>query len=365
MPMTTPASLDKIVLQAPRHDFRLHDIHSGLWNPTQGVHVPIGPDAKQLVPWTMDAKGNPVYGSLKAQVPIGDHGAIIHLAVNGTGLKVTANPNKWEHPWEGTATAAKLPEIRSTLAKVVGRFASVNVDRMATIHVDVERSSAMSDKPVKYADAMRICPPPRKVAFPEPNGIRYGTAKQAVQTAFYDIVERVAEVNKIRTGVPVNLARLETRMNNDKSISKRLAVGTLADLARLTDADLMAGYIETMNAEVFRLMPATAHAAGGQLFIPYSQGVYELDAYTEAFGGKVGVASNHYEKALGVDGILLRFGSFTAYGQHLRSRGMDRIQAWRKIKNMEQDYKLMPAIKNKSSMVQYLHELHERFTIAA
>lgn len=362
--MTTLAALDKLVLHAPVEAFRLHDLRSGLWS-RQTVTQGLSSDDKPIVPWAVDAKGEPIYGQVQGQVDMGH--TIIHLSANSYGLKVTTNPNKWKHPWEVTATAAELPEIRSTLNKIVGRFAAVNVDAMATQHIDVCRQSSMNDNARKYSDAMRVCPPPRKEAFPEPGGIRYGTAKQAVQTAFYDVGKRVAELSqgKIHVGGPGNLARLEPRMNTGKSVSKNLGVGTLAQLCQLTDADMTGSYIEIVNAEVFRLMPATAPAAGGQLFIPYSQGVYELDAYTEAYGGRLGVAAAHYAKALGVEGLLLRFGSFLAYRQHLQNRGMDRTRAWRVVKNLERDYKLMPAVKNKSSMIHYLHELHERFTIAA
>jgi hypothetical protein len=363
--MTTLAALDKLVLHAPEGAFRLHDIHSGLWAKqtfTQGLSC----DDKPLSPWAVDGKGREVYGTIQGQVEMGH--TIVHLSANSYGFKVTTNPNKWTHPWEVTATAAQLPEIRSTLHEIIGRFASVNVDAMATQHVDVCRQAIMDDNARKYADIMLACPPPRKVAFPEPGGIRYGTGKQAVQTAFYDVGKRVAEdrTSKIRSGVPGNLARLEPRMNNGKSVSKHLGVGTLAQLAQLTDADLTGSYIELVNAEVFRFMPATAEAAGGQLFIPYSQGVYELKTYCAAYGDRLGVGFAHYVKALGVDGLLLRWGSFMRIRQHLESEGMDRTRAWRIVKRLEEDYKMMPAAKNKAtSMVHYLHELHERFTVAA
>ena len=360
--MTSQVAVDKIILHAKRDGFKLHDIHSGLWS-RQTIHQGLTVDDSDPTPWGTDSKGTLLYGTVQGHIPMGN--TIIHVSANGHGMKVTTNPNKWVHPWELTATASQLPVIRSTIKDVVSRFASVNADDMSTQHIDLCRQASMNDDARKYSEALRICPPPRKTAFPEPGGIRYGTAKQAVQTAFYDVGKRVAELDKIQTGVPGNLARLEPRMNNAKSVSTNLGIGTLHQLSQLTDSDMVTSYVETVRSEVFRLIPATASEAGGQLFIPYSQGVYELKMYLDAYGSR-GVGFRHYVQALGVDALLLRFGSFPGIREALQNIGMDRVQSWRIVKGLEGDYKRLPQTKKKAAtMVDYLHEMHERFTTTA
>lgn len=363
--MTTPAAVDKLVLHAKRDTFRVRDLHGGLWAPTQAVHMPIGPDAKELAPWHVDAKGTPIYGSLKASVPIGD--TIIHLAVNGNGAKVTTNPDKWHHAWQPTATAAKLPEVRKVLHEVIGKYIDVDVDGMATQHVDLCRQATMSDHTQRYEAAARTCPPPRKELFPEPGGFRIGTATQAVQTAFYDVGKRASETQGIH-GLPTNLARLEPRMNKGAAVSKYLKVGTLRDLAQLQDADLATAYAEAVNAEVFRLMPATAEASSGQLWIPYAQGVHELDVFIAEYGQRTfGKAFTYYVRALGVDALLARFGSFDGIRNLILDHyGVPRQTAWRIVRDLERAYKLMPTAASKGrNAASYLHELHEVFTAAA
>lgn len=364
--MTTPAAIDKLVLHAKRDTFRIHDLHGGLWAHNT-VRQELGPNAKAISPWGVDAQGTPIYGQVQAQVDIGS--TIIHLSANGNGLKVTTNPDKWHSAWMPTATAAMLPAIRDTLVATVGRFASVDVGGMATQHIDLCRQAELSDHPLKYADAMRSCPPPRKEAFPEPGGIRYGTGKQAVQTCFYGVAKRAAELDGIE-GLPDNLARLEPRMNNGKTISRYLKVGTLRDLVQLQDADLSSAYAATVNAEVFRLMPATAEAAGGQLFIPYAQGIHELNTFVEHYaaeGMTFNSAFRHYVLAMGVDRILERFGSFPAVRSVLQDRyNVDRRTAWRIVRTLQADYRLVPRSKERGrNVASYLQELQDKFTAAA
>lgn len=363
--MTTPAAIDKLVLHAKRDTFRIRDLHGGLWAHNT-VRQELGPDAKAIAPWGVDAKGTPIYGTLQAAVPMGS--TIIHLSVNGHGLKVTTNPDKWHHAWQPTATAAMLPAIRDTLVATVGRFASIDVVAMATQHIDLCRQAELSDHPGKYAEAMRSCPPPRKEAFPEPGGIRYGTGAQAVQTAFYGVAKRAAELDGIE-GLPANLARLEPRMNNAKVVSRYLKVGTLGDLVQLQDTDLGAAYAATVNAEVFRLMPATAEVAGGQLFIPYAQGIHMLNTFVDYYtstGMTFNTAFRHYVLAMGVDGILEQFGSFPAVRSMLQNRyNVDRRTAWRTVKELQKDYGLVPRSKERGrNVASYLQELQDKFAAA-
>lgn len=363
--MTTPAAIDKLVLHAKRDTFRIHDLHGGLWAHNT-VRQELGPDAKAIAPWGVDAKGTPIYGTVQAAVPMGS--TIIHVSVNGHGMKVTTNPDKWHHQWQPTATAAQLPAIRDTLMATVGRFASVDLDAMSTQHIDLCRQAELSDHPGKYAEAMRSCPPPRKEAFPEPGGIRYGTGAQAVQTAFYGVAKRAAELDGIE-GLPDNLARLEPRMNNAKAVSRHLKVGTLRDLVQLQDADLGAAYAATVNAEVFRLMPATAEVAGGQLFIPYAQGIHELNTFVDYYtaeGMTFNSAFRHYVLAMGVDRILERFGSFPAVRSVLQDRyNVDRRTAWRMVKVLQEDYRLVPRSKERGrNVASYLQELQDKFAAA-
>lgn len=366
--MTTPAAIDKLVIHAKRDTFRIHDLHGGLWAHNT-VRQELGPNAKAISPWGVDSNGTPIYGQVQATVNIGS--TIIHLSANGNGLKVTTNPDKWHHVWQPTATAAMLPAIRDTLVTTVGRFASVDVGGMATQHIDLCRQAELSDHPRKFADAMRACPPPRKEAFPEPGGIRYGTSAQAVQTCFYGVAKRAAELDGIE-GLPANLARLEPRMNNGKTISRYLKVGTLRDLVQLHDADLSSAYAATVNAEVFRLMPATAEAAGGQLFIPYAQGIHELNTFVKRYaaeGMTVNTAWRHYVMAAGAERILQTFGSFPAVRSLLQDNyNLDRRTAWRLVRDLERDLRLMPRSKAREhgrTVASYLQELQDKFTAAA
>ena len=210
----------------------------------------------------------------------------------------------------------------------------------------------------KYAEAMRACKPPRKQVFPEPGGIRYGTAKQNVQTAFYDLGRRAAEVDNV-DGLPDNIARLEPRFNSVQSVSKHMGIGTVRQLLELSTDDLTAAYVRSVNAEVFRLMPATASHVG-QLVIPYAQAVQELQVYFDAYGRR-GIAAARWRAALGSEGVLHRMGSFDRYRTFLMDVGLDRFAAWREVRQAEKDWKLMPTAKRKTSASAYLRELQEHF----
>jgi hypothetical protein len=233
---------------------------------------------------------------------------------------------------------------------------------MATKRIDLCRQANTSEPVWKYAEAMRTCKPPRKQVYPEPGGLRYGTAKQSVQTAFYDLGRRAAEVDHI-DGLPDNIARLEPRFNGGEAVSKHMGIGTVRQLLELGSDDLTAAYIRSVNTEVFRLMPSTASQVG-QLIIPYAQVVQELEVYFAAYGRR-GIAARRWRSALGSDNILMRLGSFDRYEITLREQGIERTAAWREARQAEQDWKLMPTAKKKVSASAYLRELQEHFTAAA
>jgi hypothetical protein len=195
--------------------------------------------------------------------------------------------------------------------------------------------------------------------FPEPGGLRYGTAKQSVQTCFYDLGRRAAEVDRV-DGMPDNIARLEPRFNSVQAVSKNIGVGNVRQLLELGTDDLTKAYIRSVNAEVFRLMPATASHVG-QFVIPYAQAVQELQVYFDAYGRR-GMAARRFRAALGADALLQRFGTFDRYRSTLVEHfGIERTAAWREARQAEQDWKLMPTAKRKTSASAYLRELQEHF----
>lgn len=354
--MTTAAAVDKLELHAARDTFRVLDMGSGLWH-RQHIVQGLTRDAKAVQAWHTDAKGTPIYGQLQAQVPMGS--TVLHVSANAHGIKATVNPNKAVHPYLPLQDTAQLAEVVAEVQRAVSSLVSTDVLGMVTSRVDLCRQAETSEPVWKYADAMRSCKPPRKQLFPEPGGLRYGTSRQRVQTAFYDLGRRAAEVDGV-DGLPDNIARLEPRFNSVEAVSKNLGIGTVRQLLELGTDDLTAAYVRSVNAEVFRLMPATASHVG-QLVIPYAQAVQEIQVYIDVYG-KRGTALRRYRAALGADALLQRFGSFDRYASTLRDQfGIERTAAWREARQAEQDWKLMPTAKRKTSASAYLRELQERF----
>ena len=353
--MTTAASVDKLELHAARDTFRVLDMGSGLWH-RQHIVQGLTQDAKPVQAWSTDAKGTPIYGQLQAQVPMGS--TVLAVSANAYGIRATVNPNKVVHPYLPLQDTGQLAEVVAEVQRAVNSLMSTDVLGMVTQRVDLCRQATTTEPVWKYADAMRTCKPPRKQVFPEPGGLRYGTAKQRVQTAFYDLGRRVAEVDGV-DGLPDNIARLEPRFNGVEAVSKNMGIGTVRQLLELGSDDLTAAYVRSVNAEVFRLMPATA-AQVGQLVIPYAQAVQELKVFIDAYGLRPSTALRH-QAALGADALLHRFGSFDRYRSTLVEQGMERTGAWRVARRIEQDWKLMPTAKRKTSASAYLRELQAHF----
>ena len=354
--MTTAASVDKLELHAPRDMFRVLDMGSGLWH-RQHIVQGLTHDAKPMQAWATDAKGTPIYGQLQAQIPMGS--TVLAVSANSYGVRVTVNPNKAVHAYLPIQDSTALGEVVAEVERAVRQLVSTDVLGMVTQRVDLCRQATTSEPVWKYAEAMRACKPPRKQVFPEPGGIRYGTAKQNVQTAFYDLGRRAAEVDNV-DGLPDNIARLEPRFNSVQSVSKHMGIGTVRQLLELSTDDLTAAYVQSVNAEVFRLMPATASHVG-QLVIPYAQAVQELQVFVDAYGTR-GIAARRYRAALGADALLQRFGTFDRYRSTLVEHfGIERTAAWREARQAEQDWKLMPTAKKKVSASAYIRELQEHF----
>lgn len=354
--MTTPAAVDKLELHAARDTFRVLDMGSGLWH-RQHIVRGLTPDAKPLQAWATDAKGEPIYGQLVAQVPMGS--TMLDIRANAHGMKATVNPNKAVHAYLPLQDTGQLAEVVAEVQRAVSSLVSTDVLGMVTQRIDLCRQATTTEPVWKYAEAMRTCKPPRKQVFPEPGGVRYGTAKQRVQTAFYDLGRRAAEVDGV-DGLPDNIARLEPRFNGVEAVSKHMGIGTVRQLLELATDDLTAAYVRNVNAEVFRLMPATASHVG-QLVIPYAQAVQEIQVYVDAYG-KRGLALRRWRAALGADALLQRFGSFDRYRSTLVEHfGMERTAAWREARQAEQDWKLMPTVKLKTSASAYLRELQYHF----
>lgn len=353
--MTTAASVDKLELHAARDTFRVLDMGSGLWH-RQHIVQGLTHEDKPVQAWAIDAKGTPIYGQLQAQVPMGN--TVLAVSANSYGMRVTVNPNKAVHAYLPLQDPAQLGEVVAEVERAVSKLVSTDVLGMVTNRVDLCRQATTKEPVWKYAEAMRTCKPPRKQVFPEPGGLRYGTAKQRVQTAFYDLGRRVAEVDHV-DGLPDNIARLEPRFNGVESVSKHMGIGTVRQLLELGSNDLTAAYVRSVNTEVFRLMPATASHVG-QFVIPYAQTVQELHVFFETYGRR-GKAVRHHRAALGSDGILQRLGSFDAYERMLRDEGLERTAAWREARQAERDWKLMPTVKRKVSASAYLQELQQHF----
>lgn len=354
-PMTTAATIDKLELHAKRGEFRIHDKGSGLWHQERTVKR-LTADAKPHAPWAVDAKGAELHGQLQTSVEVGH--TILHISANTHGLRATINPNKVFHPFEPMPDAGKLWEVRQQLRDVLSKFADVDVDAMRTDRVDLCRQAALSEPVWKYAEALAKCKPPRKELFREPGGIRYGTARQRVQTAFYDLGKRASELDKIG-GLPDNIGRLEPRFNKAPSVNANLGAGMLAHLLELGSDDLTAAYVRSVNAEVFRLMPATAPSVG-QYVIPYAQTLEEIQTYFDAYGVRR-TSARRWRCAIGSSGMLERLGSFDTYRRTLLQMGLERTAAWREAREAEEDWKLMPTAKRRASAVSYLRELQERF----
>lgn len=353
--MTTSASVDKLELHAARDTFRVLDMGSGLWH-RQHIVQGLKHDDKPAQPWSTDAKGTPIYGQLRADVPMGN--TVLAVSANSYGVKVTVNPNKAVHAYIPLQDTAQLGEVFGEVERAVSKLVSTDVLGMVTHRVDLCRQATTAEPVWKYAEALRACKPPRKLVFPEPGGLRYGTAKQNVQTCFYDLGRRASEVDNV-DGMPDNIARLEPRFNSVQSVSKHIGVGTVRQLLELGTDDLTKAYIRSVNTEVFRLMPATASHVG-QFVIPYAQAVQELHVYFDAYGRR-GMAARCYRAALGSEGILQRLGSFDAYERMLRDEGLERTAAWREARQAEKDWKLMPTAKRKVSASAYLQELQQHF----
>ena len=353
--MTTAASVDKLELHAARDTFRVLDMGSGLWH-RQHIVQGLTHDAEPLQAWSTDAKGKPIYGQLQAQVPMGS--TVLAVSANSYGVRVTVNPNKAVHAYLPIQDSTALGEVVDEVDRAVSQLVSTDVLGMVTQRVDLCRQATTSEPVWKYAEAMRACKPPRKQVFPEPGGIRYGTAKQSVQTAFYDLGRRAAEVDHV-DGLPDNIARLEPRFNSVQSVSKHMGIGTVRQLLELSTGDLTAAYIRSVNTEVFRLMPATALHVG-QFVIPYAQTVQELQVFIDAYGRR-GIAARRHREALGADRILERVGSFDRYRNLLVDQGLERTAAWREARQAERDWKLMPTAKKKVSASAYIRELQEHF----
>lgn len=353
--MTTAASVDKLELHAPRDTFRVLDMGSGLWH-RQHIVQGLQRDDKPAQAWSTDAKGTPIYGQLQAVVPMGN--TVLHVSANSHGVRVTFNPNKAVHPYLPLQDTAQLVEVFGEVERAVSQLVSTDVLGMVTQRVDLCRQATTSEPVWKYADALRTCKPPRKQMFPEPGGLRYGTAKQSVQTCFYDLGRRAAEVDRV-DGMPDNIARLEPRFNSVQAVSKNIGVGNVRQLLELGTDDLTKAYVRSVNAEVFRLMPATASHVG-QFVIPYAQAVQELQVYFDAYGRR-GMAAARWRAALGSEGVLQRVGSFDRYRNMLVDQGLERTAAWREARQAERDWKLMPTAKRKTSASAYLRELQEHF----
>jgi hypothetical protein len=353
--MTTAASVDKLELHAPRDTFRVRDIGSGLWH-RQHIVQGLKHDDKPVQAWSTDAKGTPIYGQLQAVVPMGN--TVLAVSANSHGVRVTVNPNKAVHAYMPLQDAGQLAEVWAEVERAVLQLVSTDVQGMVTNRVDLCRQATTTEPVWKYTDALRTCKPPRKQVFPEPGGLRYGTSKQRVQTCFYDLGRRAAEVDGV-DGMPDNIARLEPRFNNVEAVSKHMGVGTVRQLLELGTNDLTAAYVRSVNAEVFRLMPSTALHVG-QLVIPYAQAVQELQVYFDAYGRK-GMAALRWRSALGAEAVLQRFGSFDRYRTTLVDLGIERTSAWREARRAEQDWKLMPTAKRKTSASAYLRELQQHF----
>jgi hypothetical protein len=354
--MTTAASVDKLELHAARDTFRVLDMGSGLWH-RQHIVQGLKHDDKPAQAWATDAKGTPIYGQLQAIVPMGN--TVLAVSANSYGVRVTVNPNKAVHAYLPIQDSTALGEVVAEVERAVSQLISTDVLGMVTQRVDLCRQATTTEPVWKYTDALRTCKPPRKQVFPEPGGIRYGTAKQNVQTCFYDLGRRAAEVDHV-DGMPDNIARLEPRFNSVQAVSKHMGIGTVRQLLELSTDDLTAAYVRSVNAEVFRLMPATASHVG-QLVIPYAQAVQELQVYFDAYGRR-GIAARRYRAALGADALLQRFGTFDRYRNTLVEHfGIERTAAWREARQAEQDWKLMPTVKRKTSTASYLRELQEHF----
>lgn len=353
--MTTAASVDKLELHAPRDTFRVLNMGSGLWH-RQHIVQGLTHDAKPMQAWATDAKGTPIYGQLQAQIPMGN--TVLAVSANSYGVRVTVNPNKAVHAYLPIQDSTALGEVVAEVERAVRQLVSTDVLGMATNRVDLCRQATTAEPVWKYAEAMRTCKPPRKQVFPEPGGIRYGTAKQNVQTAFYDLGRRVAEVDHV-DGLPDNIARMEPRFNSVQSVSKHMGIGTVRQLLELSTDDLTAAYVRSVNTEVFRLMPSTASHVG-QFVIPYAQAVQELHVYFDAYGRRA-IAAARWRAALGSEGVLQRVGSFHQYRNLLVDQGLERTAAWREARQAERDWKLMPTAKRKTSASAYLRELQEHF----
>ena len=353
--MTTAASVDKLELHAARDTFRVLDMGSGLWH-RQHIVQGLQSDDKPAQPWSTDAKGTPIYGQLQAMVPMGN--TVLAVSANSYGVRVTVNPNKAVHAYLPIQDSTALGEVVAEVERAVSQLVSTDVLGMATNRVDLCRQATTAEPVWKYAEAMRACKPPRKQVFPEPGGIRYGTAKQNVQTAFYDLGRRAAEVDHV-DGLPDNIARLEPRFNSVQSVSKHMGIGTVRQLLELSTDDLTAAYVRSVNTEVFRLMPSTASHVG-QFVIPYAQAVQELHVFLDAYGRR-GIAAARWRAALGSEGVLQRLGSFDQYRNLLVDQGLERTAAWREARQAEQDWKLMPTAKRKVSASAYIRELQEHF----
>jgi len=353
--MTTAASVDKLELHAPRDTFRVRDMGSGLWH-RQHIVQGLKHDDKPAQAWSTDAKGTPIFGQLQAIVPMGN--TVLAVSANSYGVRVTVNPNKAVHAYIPLQDTAQLVEVVGEVERAVGELVSTDVLGMVTKRVDLCRQATTSEPVWKYAEALRTCKPPRKQMFPEPGGLRYGTAKQSVQTCFYDLGRRAAEEDGV-DGMPDNIARLEPRFNTVQAVSKNIGVGNVRQLLELGTDDLTKAYIRSVNAEVFRLMPATSSHVG-QFVIPYAQTLQELQVYIDAYGRRR-MTARRFRSALGTDRLLQHLGSFERYRTMLVELGFERTAAWREVREAEQDWKLMPTAKRKTSASAYLRELQEHF----
>lgn len=359
--MTTAASIDKLELHAPNGSFSVRDMRSGLWHRHHVVEG-LTADAKEPRPWAVDGKGSPIYGQLQVQIPIGS--TVLHVSANTHGVRATVNPNKVVHPFLPIQEPDQLAEVVTEVERRILELVATDVHGMVTQRIDLCRQATTTEPVWKYTEAMRMCKPPRKEAFLEPGGIRYGTARQRVQTAFYDLGRRAAEVDGI-DGLPDNIARLEPRFNGVEAVSKNLGIGNVRQLLELGTADLTNAYIRSVNTEVFRLMPETAGTVG-QFIIPFAQVAQEIEVYYAAYGRRGRAAVRRWRAALGADAVLRRIGSWPQYERLLVEQlGMDRSTAWRERTDAEQDWKLMPIAKGRPTPASYLRELQDRFTAAA
>lgn len=301
--------IDKLTVFTP--NFQVEDLSTERGWSIQRAETP---DAPKPNPLHRDGTGRIVYGN-KAYVNTGT----VRFDLDHRGLRIDLNPSKLVHPWKlaGVDVMGTVEDLIQTEADRHGLQFDPNDLRLSRL--DLARQHEMTEPLSVYGHAYRLMQGKRMTTAQFPNGARFGNRQR--QAVFYD--KRAELIHRLKEGLgcPNKLLRAEARFMAHKAATAATGITYLHQLQKAGDGQLLESYTAFLSRDVFRVK-----GDGTQSIIPLENMDKVFDRIMQTTKRD---AVALFERAMGINLLLVQFGGIDGYLDYLTRKGFERTTVWR------------------------------------